>query len=126
MRSRGGGKIINIASVNGLRAQPGLGIYCVSKAGVLMLTQVLAIELAPDNIQVNAIAPGLIQTRFSQALWDNPQILQTALSDIPQARIGEPEEVTALALYLASDASSFTTGAVFVIDGGQLAGSNQF
>jgi len=124
MRVRGGGKIINVASVNGLEAQPGMGIYCVSKAGVLMLTRVLAIELASDNIQVNAIAPGLIQTKFSRVLWETPQIRQSALARIPQGRIGQPEELAGVALYLASQASDFTTGAVFVVDGGQLAGSN--
>jgi len=122
MRRRGGGKIINIASVNGLQAQPGMGVYCVSKAGVIMLTHVLALELAGDNIQVNAIAPGLIKTRFSRVLWDTPQLSQAILRNIPQGRFGEPEELTGLALYLASPASSFTTGAVFVVDGGQLAG----
>jgi NAD(P)-dependent dehydrogenase (short-subunit alcohol dehydrogenase family) len=124
MRARGGGKIINIASINGLEAQPGMGVYCVSKAGVLMMTRVLAIELAPDNIQVNAIAPGLIQTKFSRVLWDTPQIQQAALSKIPQGRIGQPEELAGVALYLASEASDFTTGATFIVDGGQLAGSN--
>jgi NAD(P)-dependent dehydrogenase (short-subunit alcohol dehydrogenase family) len=124
MRARGGGKIINVASINGLEAQPGMGVYCVSKAGVLMMTRILAIELAPDNIRVNALAPGLIQTKFSQVLWDTPQIHQAAVSKIPQGRIGQPEELTGVALYLASEASDFTTGATFVVDGGQLAGSN--
>jgi len=124
MRQRGGGKIINIASVNGLRAQPWMGVYCVSKAGVVMLTQVLAIELAADNIQVNAIAPGLIRTRFSRALWETPEISEAIIKHIPQQRIGEPEELTGIALYLASAASNFTTGAIFVVDGGQLAGSS--
>ena len=122
MRKRGGGKIINVASINGLQAQPGMGIYCVSKAGVLMLTRVLALELAADNIQVNAIAPGLIKTKFSRLLWDTPEIYQAALSNIPQKRIGTPEDLTGMALYLASPASDFTTGATFVVDGGQLAG----
>jgi len=124
MRQHGGGKIINVASINGLEAQPGMGIYCVSKAGVLMLTRVLAIELATDNIQVNALAPGLIQTRFSRVLWDTPQIYDAAMQNIPQGRIGQPDELSGIALYLASPASDFTTGAVFVIDGGQLAGSS--
>jgi NAD(P)-dependent dehydrogenase (short-subunit alcohol dehydrogenase family) len=122
MRLRGGGKIINMASTYGLQAQPSMGIYCVSKAGVLMLTRVLASELAPDNIQVNAIAPGLIKTRFSRLLWDTPEIYQTALNSIPQKRIGMPEDLKGIALYLASSASDFTTGATFVVDGGQLAG----
>jgi NAD(P)-dependent dehydrogenase (short-subunit alcohol dehydrogenase family) len=124
MRLRGGGKIINVASVNGLQAQPGLGVYSVSKAGVLMLTRVLALELAPDHIQVNAIAPGLVKTAFSRALWDTPQIFQEAMRNIPQQRVAQPEEITGIALYLASEASSFTTGATFIVDGGQLAGAN--
>ena len=126
MRKRGGGKVINVASVAGLQYQQGMGIYSVSKAGILMLTQALAVELADDNIQVNAIAPGFIQTRFSRALWETPQIHQKIISQIPQERIGQPEEVTGMALYLASSASDFTTGAVMVVDGGQLAGNKLF
>jgi len=125
MQENGGGKIINIASVSALQAQPGLGIYSISKAGVLMLTKVLALELAKDNIQVNAVAPGLIKTRFSQKLWDTPKILEEALKHIPLQRIGTPEEITGIALYLASPASDYTTGSVFIIDGGQLAGGSQ-
>ncbi len=124
MRERGGGKVINVASIMGIQAQPTLGVYSVSKAAVIMLTRVLATELAADNIQVNAIAPGLIQTRFSRVLWDTPQIYDSLVKDIPQGRIGQPKELTGLALYLASEASSFTTGAVFVVDGGQIAGGH--
>lgn len=124
MRQRGGGKIINIASIMGMQAYPAMGIYCISKAGVIMLTQVLAIELAPDNIQVNALAPGLIKTKFSRLLWETPQLNQAIINQIPQKRLGDPEDLTGLALYLASPASNFTTGAVFVVDGGQLAGSS--
>ncbi len=123
MQERGGGKIINIASVAGLKPQPMMGIYCVSKAAVLMLTQVLAVELAGDNIQVNAIAPGFVKTKFSSALWSNPQINEMVLKTIPQGRMAEPEELTGMALYLASEASSFTTGATMLIDGGQLVSS---
>ncbi|RME43774.1 MAG: glucose 1-dehydrogenase [Caldilineae bacterium] len=123
MKERGGGKIINIASVAGKAPQPGMGVYCVSKAAVLMLTEVLAAELAQFNIQVNAIAPGFIKTRFSQAIWGTPQILEAVTRTIPQRRIATPDELTGIALYLASDAASFTTGATFVIDGGQLIGS---
>jgi len=125
MRKRGSGKIINIASVSGIQAQPGLGVYSVSKSSVLMLTKVLALELSKDNIQVNAIAPGLFKTRFSRKLWDTPEILEETLKHIPLHRIGDPNELTGIALYLASSASDFTTGSVFVIDGGQLAGNNQ-
>jgi NAD(P)-dependent dehydrogenase (short-subunit alcohol dehydrogenase family) len=119
METQGGGKIINIASVAGLRPGPGMGMYSISKAGVLMLTQVLARELGPANIQVNAIAPGVIKTRFSQVLWQTPEIAQPALRGLPVGRFGEPEEVASLALYLASPASDYVTGSVFVIDGGQ-------
>ena len=85
-----------------------------------MLTEVLAVELAPDNIQVNAIAPGFVKTAFSRAIWDNPAIHDATVQRIPQRRIANVEELTGIALYLAAPASSFTTGATFVIDGGQL------
>lgn len=120
MRQRGGGKIINLASVAGKTPLPGMGIYCVSKAAVLMLTEVLAAELAADNIQVNAIAPGFIKTAFSRAIWDNPALHSAVTQAIPQQRLGATEELVGMALYLASAASSFMTGATMVIDGGQL------
>ena len=123
MKARGGGKIINIASIAGLAPQPGMGVYCVSKAAVLMLTQVLAAELAADNIQVNAIAPGFIKTKFSAAIWSNSAINDAVMKQIPQGRMAEPEELTGMALYLASGASSFTTGATMLIDGGQFIGN---
>lgn len=120
MKARGGGKVINMASVAGRTPLAGMGIYCVSKAAVIMLTEVLAAELAADNIQVNAIAPGFIKTRFSSAIWDNPQVNDAVVATIPQRRIAAPEELTGIALYLASSASSFTTGATITVDGGQL------
>jgi NAD(P)-dependent dehydrogenase (short-subunit alcohol dehydrogenase family) len=123
MKARGGGKIINMASVAGLEPEPMMGIYSVSKAAVLMLTRVLAAELAQFNIQVNAIAPGFVKTKFSAALWQNPQINQAILDTIPQKRMAEPEEIAGMAVYLASPSSSFVTGSTFSIDGGQLVGS---
>jgi NAD(P)-dependent dehydrogenase (short-subunit alcohol dehydrogenase family) len=122
MRARGGGKIINVASVAGLEPQPMMGVYCVSKAAVLMMTEVLAAEVAADNIQVNAIAPGFVKTKFSQVLWSTPHIHDQLIRAVPQRRMAEPAEIAGIAVYLASAASSFTTGATFVVDGGQLAG----
>lgn len=122
MRARGGGKIINVASVAGLEPQPMMGVYCVSKAAVLMMTEVLAAEVAADNIQVNAIAPGFIKTKFSQVLWSTPELHDRLVRAVPQRRMAEPTEIAGIAVYLASAASSFTTGATFVVDGGQLAG----
>jgi NAD(P)-dependent dehydrogenase (short-subunit alcohol dehydrogenase family) len=119
MRERGGGAIVNVASVAGMVPHAGLGVYGVTKAGVIMLTKTLAIELAADNIRVNAIAPGLIQTRFSEALWGSPERRERALQSIPQGRMGQPGDLVGAVLYLAGDASRFTTGAVLVIDGGQ-------
>jgi NAD(P)-dependent dehydrogenase (short-subunit alcohol dehydrogenase family) len=118
MQSQGGGKIINMTSVAGLRPSPGMGVYSVSKAAIIALTQVLAVELGPANVQVNAIAPGVIKTKFSQLLWQTPQIADPILSSLPLGRFGEPEDIVGLALYLASPASAYVTGAVFVVDGG--------
>ncbi len=122
MQAQGGGKVINIASVAGLEPVAGMGIYSVSKAGVLMLTRALAMELAGANIQVNAIAPGFIKTQFSQAIWGNDSLNQAVLGATPQQRMAAPEELTGIALYLAAPASDFTTGAIFTIDGGLTAG----
>jgi NAD(P)-dependent dehydrogenase (short-subunit alcohol dehydrogenase family) len=126
MRARGGGKIVNLASIAGKQPQPGMGIYCVSKAAVLMLTEVLAAELAQDNIQVNAIAPGFVKTRFSAAIWENPALNHPLLAAIPQQRMAEPEEIAGIALYLAAPASSFTTGATILVDGGQAVGDSRY
>ena len=119
MTERGGGKIINITSIAGKHALPGMGIYCISKSAVIMLTKVLGQELAKSNIQANAIAPGFIKTKFSSALWMDEKANESVLKGIPQRRMAEPEEISGIALYLASDASSFATGEVFTIDGGQ-------
>lgn len=118
MQTHGGGKIINMASVVGF--QPGfmMGVYSVSKAAVIMLTKALAQELGSDNIQVNAIAPGIIKTRFAAALWDNEAILQRHEERTPLGRIGQPEEISEAAIFLASQGANYLTGHVMVIDGG--------
>ncbi len=121
MAARGGGSIINMSSIGGRNPEPGLGIYSVSKAALLSLTQVLAKEWGVDGITVNAICPGLIKTDFSSALWSNDTTMQHMLRQQPIQRIGEGEDIAAMALYLASDAARFTTGATFTVDGGYLA-----
>jgi len=123
MRANGGGKIINVASIAGLNPGQSQGIYSATKAAVISVTKTLAMELGSDNIQVNAIAPGLIQTKFAKALWDNEQLMEQILAQTPAGRIGQPSEIAGLALFLASPASDFTTGAVFVADGGITLGS---
>lgn len=122
MRERGGGSIVNLASVAGMFPHTGLGVYGVTKAAVIMLTRTLALELAKEKIRVNAVAPGLIRTRFSEVLWSTQEAYERALRTIPQGRIGEPEDLTGAVLYLASRASGFTTGSVLVVDGGQTLG----
>jgi len=112
-----GGAIVNVASIGGLRPGIGLGIYNVTKAGVIMLTRQLARE-AGGNVRVNAVAPGVIKTRFAEALWANEAILDRILAQNPMARIGVPNEVAAAVLFLASDAASYVNGEVLVVDGG--------
>jgi dehydrogenase/reductase SDR family member 4 len=118
MRQRGGGSVINLASTAGLAPAMGLGLYSITKAAVIMLTRVLAKELGPDKIRVNAIAPGVIKTKFSTMLWNTPEIYERTISSAALRRIGMPDELIGTALYLASEASSFTTGETIVVDGG--------
>src|SRR5262245_7770710 len=117
----GHGAIVNVASTAGLRASPGLGAYSVSKAAVIMLTRVLGREFAPLGIRVNGVAPALIETRFSEALWKNSDILSGYLKSTPLARAGRPDEVAGAVVYLCSDAASYVTGQTLLIDGGHLA-----
>ena len=112
------GKIINVASIAAKTPLDGLGVYNISKAAVVMLTKVLAKEMAESNIQVNTLAPGLIKTDFSKALWEDEKVYNEIIKAIPQARMGEPDDISGMALYLASGASDFITGSMFVVDGG--------
>jgi NAD(P)-dependent dehydrogenase (short-subunit alcohol dehydrogenase family) len=117
MKEKGGGKIINIASIAGISPDI-LPVYSISKAGVIMATKVMAQQWAQYNIRANTVAPGLTKTKFSEALWGNPDILNMAMSRTPLARPAEPEEMVGAIIYLASDASSYVTGQVIAVDGG--------
>jgi NAD(P)-dependent dehydrogenase (short-subunit alcohol dehydrogenase family) len=119
LRKRGG-SVINISSVGGLRPEPLLGIYSVSKAALISLTKVMAQEWGRDNIRANVICPGLVRTKFSAALWQNEQVLKEFMRALPLGRIAEPEEMVGLALFLASPASSYCTGGVYLADGGHI------
>jgi len=113
------GNIINIASVHGIRAYTNRGAYPVAKAGVFMLTRVLARELAGYNIRVNGIAPGVVKTEMSRPLWGEPEDLKQFESTIPLGRLAEPGDMVGAALFLASDASSYMTGHTIIVDGGR-------
>lgn len=119
MKERRDGAIIIVSSIGGLVGSPMLGVYGISKAADFQLARNLAVEHGADNIRVNAIAPGLIKTDFSRALWQNEKILEHTVSTAPLRRIGDPDEIAGAAVFLASDAGAFTTGQKIVIDGGQ-------
>ncbi len=120
IKQGGGGRIINMSSVSGLRARAdGTGAYCISKAAMNMMTQVMARELAPHHILVNAIAPGSIKTEFSRVNWTDPERKAQRVREIELRRFGDPEEVVGIALFLASEAGSFVTGEIIRVDGGQ-------
>jgi len=126
MKKQGNGKIINIASVDGFRPELGVSVYSISKAAVRMVTRAFSIELAPFNIQVNTIAPGPISTKMLDSHWfhlspeEAKRQKQEMAKTTPMGRIGEPDEIAGAAVYLASDASSYTTGTEIVVDGGIL------
>jgi NAD(P)-dependent dehydrogenase (short-subunit alcohol dehydrogenase family) len=115
-----GGSIVNVSSVGGYRASDVIGGYSVSKAALIMLTQVCAKTWGSDGIRVNCIAPGLIRTEFARALWEDPKTLKHTTADSALHRIGEPDEMAGAVVYLASNASSFVTGQTLVLDGGRL------
>ena len=121
MRARKDGSIILVSSIAGVRGTPVIGAYGISKAADMQLARNLAAEFGPDNIRVNTIAPGLVKTDFARALWENPDILKSTTSRSPLGRIGEPDEIAGMAVFLAGKAGAFTTGQTFVIDGGQTA-----
>lgn len=118
MKARRDGVIVIVSSIGGLKGHEQLGAYCISKAADLQLVRNLACENGPHNIRVNAISPGLIRTDFARALWEDPENLARRTAHDPLRRIGEPEEIAGIAVYLAARAGNFTTGQNFVIDGG--------
>ena len=115
------GSIVNLASVAGLKGPPGLGAYAASKSGVIALTKVLALENTRHNVRINAIAPGYFRTDMNAAALDDPEAGPKIIKRIPMRRAGQPAEIGALAVYLASDDASFVTGEVYGISGGELA-----
>jgi NAD(P)-dependent dehydrogenase (short-subunit alcohol dehydrogenase family) len=121
MRARGGGAIVNVASVNARRAAPLQGVYSMTKAAIVSMTEGFAKELAAHQIRVNAVLPGLTDTKFASALTGNPAILQTMLKLIPLGRVAEPHEIAPMIAFLATPAASYVTGASIPVDGGYLA-----
>ncbi|MCP4138426.1 MAG: SDR family oxidoreductase [bacterium] len=118
MTEQKGGKIVNISSTAGSKASPGMGIYGIAKAGIEMMTKVLAAELAMFNVQVNTVAPAMVRTEFSKPFWSNTEIHSEIIKGIPLGRIAEPSEVVHPVLFLASDGASFITGQTLTVDGG--------
>ncbi|SCY88534.1 SDR family oxidoreductase [Desulfoluna spongiiphila] len=121
MKAGGGGSIVNVASVNGVRPAFFQGVYSVSKAGMIAMTQALAKEMAPDKIRVNALLPGLTDTKFASAITQNEDIMKEVTRQIPAGRVADPSEMAGAVLYLVSDAASYVTGSSLVVDGGMLA-----
>ncbi|EAZ83115.1 SDR family NAD(P)-dependent oxidoreductase [Algoriphagus machipongonensis] len=118
LRKSSSGSVINISSIGGISPEPGLGVYSISKAALISLTKVFAKEWGDSKIRVNAICPGLIKTKFSEPLWDNDKIMDYMLKQLAIKRVGTSEEIASLALFLASPASSYSTGAIMTADGG--------
>lgn len=121
MKKTGSGRIINISSIAAKKAAVGMGIYCISKAALEMLTKVLALEHAKDNINVNAIAPYVIRTQFSKPFWGKEAMLSEITKDIPMGRIAETDDVVGTVLFLSSGLSDFITGEIITVDGGVMA-----
>lgn len=118
MRERRRGKIVSVSSLAALKASPGMGIYGIAKAGVEMLTKVLAFELAAFNIQVNAVAPGVVRTDFSKPFWSTPAIHEQIVKGIPAGRIAETTDLVPIVLLLASGYGDYITGQTIAVDGG--------
>lgn len=123
IKARGGGTMVVISSIGGLRGYSQLGVYTISKAADMQLVRNLACEYGENNIRINAIAPGLIRTDFARVYWEDPKLEKKATRTTPLRRMGEPDEIAAMAVFLASPGGSFATGQTFVIDGGETIGT---
>ena len=130
MKKQGGGKIINVASIDGVNPEPGVSVYSISKAGVRHITKAFAMELARDNIQVNTILPGPIETKMMNSHWfhlspeEQKKQKEELCAHLPTCRVGQPDEIAGAAIYLASDASSYTSGTEIIVDGALLLGTH--
>ena len=121
MKAQGGGAIVNIASINGEKPAPFQGIYSITKAAVINMTQAFARECGPWKVRVNAVLPGLTDTKFASALIKNDSLRKSITDTLPLQRVAQPQEIAPAVLYLASDAASYVTGTTLVVDGGFLA-----
>ncbi len=121
MRKNGGGSIVNVSSINGRIPMLNQSIYSITKAALISMTQAFAKELGPDTIRVNALLPGLTDTKFASALTQNDELMQQVLQQIPLGRIAQPSEMSGMVLFLVSAAASYITGSTFTVDGGMLA-----
>ena len=121
MKQKGAGSIINVSSINGIIPMHGQSAYSITKAGLISMTQSLAKELGPDGIRVNALLPGLTDTKFASAMTENQEYMKRVIPQIPLGRVAQPDEMSGMILFLASPAASYVSGGAFVVDGGILA-----
>lgn len=120
LKTAGGGSVINISSIGGIKPERMIGMYSASKAALINLSQAMAQDWGQHGVRVNIIAPGLIKTKFSAALWQNDAITKQFLERVPLGRLGEPEDIAGIAIFLASDAAAYCTGGVYMVDGGYI------
>ena len=121
MKQKGAGSIINVSSINGIIPMHGQSAYSITKAGLISMTQSLAKEMGPDGIRVNALLPGLTDTKFASAMTENQEYMKRVIPQIPLGRVAQPDEMSGMILFLASPTASYVSGGAFVVDGGILA-----
>lgn len=122
MTERGGGSIVNMASLNAVQAGRGMGAYCSAKAGVVALTEVAALEMGRHGVRVNAVAPGLVRTQATGPMWQLPGVVEEYVENAPLGRFAEPEEIASVVLFLSSDEAGFVSGSLYGVDGGARSG----